>query len=86
MMNSKLADFWNSVRITPVKWEEDEYGQEGSGFWAVAIFNSHVIWYNDIEEGFNYSSYTSYGKIDEYKCEQDELHICLNKIANYYNK
>ncbi|MFL9844123.1 hypothetical protein [Flavobacterium rhizosphaerae] len=75
--------FWQQIKITPEKWEEKGYGDEGGGFWVVAVFGKKVIWYNDIEEGFNVSHYTVYGKIDEYGCEQDQLNRTINKILSY---
>ena len=32
------------------------------------------IWYNDIEEGFNVSTFEEYGTIKELWCNQSELH------------
>ena len=39
----------------------------------VAIFGNAIVFYNDIEEGFNVSTYQTYGHISEYWCEQTEL-------------
>ncbi len=61
------------LKIKPQKWQEEEYGGEGEGFWVVAIFGTEVIYYNDIEEGFNISEYENYGHIKEYWCNQSEL-------------
>lgn len=32
MMDTKLSDFWNSFKIIPVKWDEDEYGGKAKDF------------------------------------------------------
>jgi hypothetical protein len=80
-MESNLFDFWNKVKITPVKWSEDEYGKEGNGFWVVAKYKNFVLYYNDIEEGFNISEFESEGKIKEYCAEQDELRISVLKLS-----
>src|SRR5690349_4498673 len=66
--------FWEYIRISPEKWQEYTMGNEGGGFWVVGIFGKNVIYYNDIEEGYNTSPFTQYGKIDEYWCNQLELH------------
>ncbi|ASK32832.1 hypothetical protein CEY12_19485 [Chryseobacterium sp. T16E-39] len=68
------------MRVKPQKWNEKEYGNEGNGFWVVAIVGQRVIWYNDIEEGFNISSYKEYGEIEEYLCNQDELKYAVMKL------
>ncbi|MBB5620897.1 hypothetical protein HDE69_001950 [Pedobacter cryoconitis] len=72
-LEDELLNFWNLIKIEPRKWQEQEYGDEGGGFWVVAIFGNEVIYYNDIEEGFNISKYETYGQIKEYWCNQSEL-------------
>ncbi|QEM04182.1 hypothetical protein DIU31_011925 [Mucilaginibacter rubeus] len=72
-LNGELWNFWQLIKVYPTKWIENEFGNEGGGFWVVAICGTKVIWYNDIEEGFNTSNYEVFGKIDGYYCNQDEL-------------
>ena len=72
-LNGELWNFWQLIKIDPVKWSEKDYGTEGGGFWVIAICGKKVIWYNDIEEGFNISNYKELGSIAEYHCNQDEL-------------
>jgi hypothetical protein len=79
-LNDQQLDFWNLIKIEPEKWEEREYGIEGGGFWVVAIFGKEIIYYNDIEEGFNISSYKTYGRIDEYKCSQVDLNWSVKAV------
>ncbi len=81
-LNGELWNFWQLIKIDPVKWEEKNYGKEGDGFWVVAICGTKVIWYNDIEDGFNISNYTIYGHIAEYSCEQDEISWSVTKLFN----
>ena len=77
---------WEVIRIPPAKWAQLPYGEAGGGFWAVAVIGSSVIWYNDIEEGFNRSSYRAFGVIEEYWCNEDELEwtvqLCLDEIQS----
>lgn len=82
ILNSQKLEFWNEIKIKPEKWQEIECGEKGNGFWVVAIHRKHIIWYNDIEEGFNISKYVSNGIIDEYTCDQDDLWIAINKLLN----
>ena len=81
-MDIPQARLWEALRIQPAKWAEPSFGSVGGGFWAVAVIGNMVVWYNDIEAGFNRSRYTSYGKIDEYLCNQDELEMTLQQILN----
>lgn len=81
-MNSTQEQLWEAVRITPEKWIQVPYGEVGNGFWAVGVLGKRVLWYNDIEDGFNYSTYTRYGIIDEYWCNQDELEHTVQRLLN----
>ncbi|WP_435522466.1 hypothetical protein [Chryseobacterium indoltheticum] len=35
-MSSANFQFWNEIKLTPTKWTEQEFGDEGGGFWAIA--------------------------------------------------
>jgi len=72
-LTSESSNLWEMIRISPQKWEETSYGKAGHGFWVVALYGNGVVWYNDIEEGFNISSWIKFGKIEEYFCNQDSL-------------
>ena len=73
---------WDAIRVEPEKWQQHPYGDAGGGFWVVALIGRTVIWYNDIEEGFNRSVYSEYGVIHDYWCNQDELNVTLEYLAN----
>jgi hypothetical protein len=79
-LSGGLLIFWQLINIIPEKWKECEYGNEGDGFWVVAIFGKKVIWYNDIEEGFNISDYKDYGIINNYYSNQDELNWVVTRL------
>ncbi|MCC6373054.1 MAG: hypothetical protein IT236_18770 [Bacteroidia bacterium] len=79
-LHGELWNFWQLLKIDPIKWMEKEFGAVGGGFWVVAICGTKVIWYNDIEEGFNISDYKTYGQIDAYFCNQDELSWAVTKL------
>lgn len=70
----RLLRIWQKIKLaTPEKWACSPEGDLGGGFWVVAKYGTHCLYYNDIEEGFNESKYSENGKIDEYYCNQDEL-------------
>jgi len=58
------------MRITPEKWQCSPWGDAGGGFWVVGELDGAVVWYNDIEDGFNVSPCTVRGIIDQYACNQ----------------
>jgi hypothetical protein len=76
-MTPSQLRLWNTVRVEPQRWKQDPYGREGNGFWVVALIGQTVIWYNDLEEGFNRSRYSEFGTIDDYWCNQDELEVTV---------
>jgi hypothetical protein len=71
------------IKIVSEKWIEQEYGTECGGFWAVGLMGKQVVWYNDIEEGFNVSPFSNYGTIDGYDAEEFELRHLLSDVTRY---
>lgn len=79
-LKEELLKFWQQIKIKPIKWTEEKHGEDGSGFGVVAVCETKVIWYNDIEEGFNISEYKIYGQIEKYYCDQDDLSWSVAKL------
>ncbi len=84
-MTAQQKRLWEVIKVDPVKWQQHPNGDEGKGFWVVAILGKTVVWFNDIEEGFNFSVYTEFGRINEYWCNQDELEHAIQKIIYEIN-
>lgn len=55
-------------------------GDSGGGFCVVAVMGNIVIWYNDIEDGFNSSSYRSYGQFEDCWCDQCTLEEAVRRL------
>jgi hypothetical protein len=79
-LSPRQRRLWHAVRIEPQKWQQLPYGTPGLGFWVVGLVGQTVIWYNDIEEGFNRSRYSTFGTIDDYWANQDELAVALEYV------
>lgn len=77
-MSLEQRKMWEVIKIHPVQWYSD-YGP----FWVVAILGTTVIWYNDIEDGFNRSVFNEFGRIAEYHCNQDELAWQIQDVINH---
>jgi len=82
-MDLEQRKIWDIISIIPIKWKQKPWGKIGKGFWIVAIIGNNVIWYNDIEEGFNISEYKIFGEIDEYYCNHDELEHSVQQVINF---
>ena len=65
------------------RWTLSPWGDQGGGFWVAAVQNDQVIWYNDIEDGFNVSTFVTRGTIptNQYWCNQDELGWALASLG-----
>jgi hypothetical protein len=72
----QLAAF-NKYRIEPFSAPIVRYGQLESVV-VVARNGDHVIYYEDVEDGFNVSPLSPDGQILEHWCNDDELGIALN--------
>lgn len=81
-MQAEELRLWKMMRVEPVKWRQDPYGTEGQGFWVVGLIGISVIWYNDIEDGFNRSRSTRHGEIQDYWCNQDELDTAMKYLVS----
>jgi hypothetical protein len=79
----EAAVLFRECAITPEKWSQSPWGNLGGGFWAVAVCGERVLWYNDIEDGFNVSRFDQRGIIpdDEYWCNQDPLKWALPRLV-----
>lgn len=75
-------EFFQGASIAPAKWRLTPWGDEGGGFRAVAVNLDRVLWYNDIEEGFNVSRFDVEGENprDEYWCNHDPLRWALPRL------
>ena len=82
-MGPVLTRLWNAIRVEFTKWQQHPWGDQGNGFWVVGFIGNQVLWYNDIEEGFNWSRYTTSGLIDEYWCNQDELNHAICALHDF---
>ena len=81
-MSPEHRRLWDVIRVKPEKWQLHPYGDTGGGFWVVAVMGQTVVWYNDLEDGFNRSVYSGHGVIDDYWCNRDELDITIENLAN----
>jgi hypothetical protein len=76
------ARLWEAIKIIPEKWKHRQYGNGTCDFWAVAIIGRRAIWYDDIEEGFRFSSYITSGVLGEYGSGEGELGWTVQQVVN----
>jgi hypothetical protein len=61
---------WARIRIEPEKWVCKVSGDSVSEFWVIAQEDAQVLWFNDVDECFVWSAYTSRGTIDDYSFDE----------------
>ena len=83
VMDTEVLYFWNSIKIVPEKRLVPSYSNEDY-FWIVGKIKNYIIYYNDIEEGFNISLENNLSYIEVISAEQDELHFALMKLLKNY--
>jgi hypothetical protein len=73
---------FEQVAIPPARWALTPWGDDTGGFRAVAVLGNRVLWYNEIEDGFNVSEFFEHGVIpsNEYWCNQDEIAGALRSL------
>ncbi|WP_016958004.1 hypothetical protein [Catenovulum agarivorans] len=80
LLDEPQQKLWNLIKINPEKWSLSPLGDQGGGFYVVAVFGNQVLWFNDIEDGYNISNYNEYGVISDYFSNQNELHHSVNYL------
>lgn len=79
-LDTAQAKLWEKVKIRPEVWTCVDVIE--ANFWVVGRTEKWIIWYNDIEEGFNLSSYIKAGEILHYKAFRHELQVALTQLEN----
>lgn len=81
--SADLRAYFFRVRFAPEKWQLEPWGDAGGGFWAVAADANRVLWWNDLEGGWNVSSFETRRRIPggQYWCNQDALKCALPLLA-----
>ena len=78
LMEPPVRALWDRIKVRPQKWQHSPWGDEGGGFWVVAVVGQQCVYYNDIEDGFNASPFADWGRISEYHCNQPDLLSFIN--------
>lgn len=72
---------WQSISLPqPELWAQHPWGDEGCGFWVVAVAGRQCIYYNDISRGFAQGSFSRWAVIDDYAASNTSLHDMLSQL------
>ena len=71
-------NIWRLIKCEPELWEIPDEGR----VWVSGLMGKKALWWNSIEEGWNFSRFSQYGQIDEGGWETDEISHVIWKIIN----
>ncbi|MCA6064968.1 hypothetical protein [Thalassolituus marinus] len=73
-MDTSSQALWQLIQLPkPELWQQHPWGDEGCGFWVLAVMGRQCIYYNDICQGFCRGHFSQWGLIDDYQQEQLSL-------------
>jgi hypothetical protein len=81
-MTPQQERMWQVARVLPETWRLDARHAVRGDFWIVAVLGRTVVWYNDLEHGFNWSTWSRYGTIADYGSWQDDLEQAVQWLVN----
>ena len=73
-----LSAVFDRYKVPPFRAPINRYGREEYVF-IVARKDDEVMYFEDVEDGFNFSRISSDNKILEHWCNQDELKFALRR-------
>jgi len=79
-VDDAVCDAWEAMRISPVRWQCSPWGDDRDGLWVIAEHDGMVVYYNEVEGGFNTSPFAERGVIAEYYCNQNSFHEFLGSL------
>ena len=72
-----VADTFRRFRVEPFHAPITRHGRDTDQVFVVARRGNEVMYYEDIEEGWNFSPISDDGRVLEHWCNQDELRFAL---------
>ena len=78
-----LRQVFARIAFEPVQWRQSPWGDQNGGFWVLAVQDDRVLWYNDIEDGFQVSRFEHAGTIPdhEYWCNDDPIKWAIPRLG-----
>ena len=73
--SEKQKEIYNNYKIPLKKYKIVRYGKKEEVY-VVALKNNEAMYYEDVEEGFNFSTINN-DILNEHHCEQNELKYAL---------
>jgi len=78
-LDEKSAKLFKQIRVTPYA-VPIHRGSKIESVFVVAKKGLNILFYEDVEEGFEWSCLNSSGQIESYFCNQWELSLALKQV------
>jgi hypothetical protein len=72
-MDARALRFWRKICVPPQRWSQVQYPKVAP-FWVVAVLGRQCLCFNELEKGWGWGEFREWGRIEEYHCQQDEIH------------
>ena len=80
-LDDSQTALWDVIRLpSPELWQQHPWGDEGCGFWVVAVCGRHCIYYNDINQGFGFSVFPRWAMIQDFNEHGQPLKKVLKQL------
>ena len=70
---------WDRIRITPAQWRQMQYPGYGS-VWVVAVMGRRCLYLNQMEGGWGWGRFDTWGEVSEYHYGDDEVQHAVSVV------
>jgi hypothetical protein len=71
--DGRARRLWEMVKVPPSLWTHSQYPGLGP-VWVIAILGRRCLYFNFVEEGWGWGGYSSWGRVESYHWQQDEIY------------
>jgi hypothetical protein len=71
-LSASARRLWDWIRITPEQWRSNQYPGNGT-VWVVGVLGRKCLYFIEVEEGWGWGGYETWGAVNEYHWEQLEI-------------
>jgi hypothetical protein len=81
-MEAPVKALWELVRLPDAEiWQQHPWADEGCGFWVLATFSRHCLYFNDVTQGFAVSPFRNWGNIDHFEPDPTPLDELIERLT-----
>lgn len=82
-LDVNVHNLWKLIHLpNPELWQQHPWGDECCGFWVLATFGRHCVYFNDITQSYALGQFEHWGRIADYRPGVDSLNYLLDPLVN----